>query len=170
MPLVLGQYWYSSIPTQYQCQYVLVKINIDILFLPNIVIIECTSCACAVPVSLTCCQFFGMKTYSCVTLFCVCYRASLIPIPPTTQYRQYEIHSNQYAKCSIIPALNAIISLSSPFTPCPSLLSFPSPSFSLSLPLPLSPLQCFIYHIDQGLRSGGGIGERNIRTLVVSFS
>ena len=67
----------------------------------HIAIIEYLSCTCAVPVSLTCGQLFGVKTYSCVSLLYVYSCTSLItihPLPNILIYRQYGVHNNQYAR------------------------------------------------------------------------
>ena len=105
-PLVLGQYiifqYIATLPTQYPHRYILIKY---LPFLSNIAIIECISqlmSAYLAHVLFQSSQWFGVKTYSCVSLFYVCYCTSLIPWNPTHYliwiYRQYK-------GCNIVPAL-----------------------------------------------------------------
>lgn len=77
--------------------------------MPNVAVIECIPCACAIPVSLICCQLVGVKTY--IQLYepvYVCYCASLIAIPPSTQYTGICCSCNMIIDihgCSIVLAL-----------------------------------------------------------------
>ena len=100
----------ANLPTQYPYQYVIIKYLYLILtqFWRHIKTIDCISCPFAVSVLLICGQLFKLRTYSCVSLFYVCYCISLLPIPSTTNisiYQQYEVHYIDMQCCSIVPAL-----------------------------------------------------------------
>jgi len=76
----------------------------------HIVITECIiPCTRAVPVSLICSQLFGVKTYSCVSLFCVVllnqFDTQSHPLPNTLIYWQKKFMIINMQGCSIIPAL-----------------------------------------------------------------
>ena len=88
--LVLG--WYINVPIYCQSTYstsiliCLMKYQYIAFIQYCNLFIACISCIYVVPVSLICGQLFGVKSYSCVSLFYACYCTILTPIPPTTQY------------------------------------------------------------------------------------
>jgi len=87
------QYWYWVGRQTMYC-------NIDILLSKTHWVHMCSS-------SFTFCgQLLGMKMYSCVSLFYVCYSLVQFQFPPIIYYRQYWVHNNQYARLQYCPSTN----------------------------------------------------------------
>jgi len=68
----------------------------------HIAIIECISCAC---ISSICGQVFGVKAYSCVSLFYVCYCTNPTHYPIYRYIGNMEFTIIDVQDCNIVPAL-----------------------------------------------------------------